>query len=96
MTSRQYEPGSFTSGERFCREVRADVRQECLDHFLVVSQRHLEAVLAEYLRYYDEARPHRSLDLDQPIPRPATTVANGKVTRRDVLGGIVHEYERAA
>jgi putative transposase len=53
-------------------------------------------VFAEYLRHYNEARPHRSLDLDQPIPRPATTIANGKVIRRDVLGGIVHEYERAA
>lgn len=44
------------------------------------------------------ARPHRSLDLDQPLLRPATsTTGNGKVIRRDVLlGGIIHEYERAA
>jgi len=80
-------------GERFVRTVR----QDCLDHLLVVSQRHLEALLAEYVCHYNEARPHRSLDLDQPLPRPATsTTGNGKVIRRDLLGGIVHEYERAA
>jgi putative transposase len=85
-------PRANAFAERFVRTVR----QECLDHLLVVLQRHLEALLAEYLRHYNEARPHRSLDLDQPLPRPATTIANGRVIRRDVLGGIVHEYERAA
>lgn len=83
--------GAFA--ERFVRTVR----QECLDHLLVVSQRHLGAVLAEYVRHSDEARPHRSLDLDQPLPRPSTsTTADGKVICRDVLTGIVHEYQRAA
>ena len=78
------------------RSVRT-VRQDCLDHLLVVSRRHLEVLLAEYIGHYNEARPHRGLDLDQPLPRPTTsTIGNGKRIRRDVLGGIVHEYERAA
>ncbi len=86
-------PRANAFAERFVRTVR----QDCLDLLLVVSQRHLEALLAEYVCHYNEARPHRSLDLDQPLPRPATsTIGNGKVIRRDVLGGIVHEYERAA
>ena len=73
------------------------VRQDCLDHLLVVSRRHLETVLAEYVCHYNEARPHRGLDLDQPLPRSAiSTIGDGKVIRRDVLGGIIHEYERAA
>jgi len=75
------------------------IQPDCpeLDHLLVVSQRHLEAVLDEYVCHYNEARPHRGLDLDQPLPRPATsTTGDGKVIRHDVLGGIVHEYERAA
>jgi len=73
------------------------VRQDCLDHLLVVSQRHLEALLAETVCHYNDARPHRGLDLDPPLPRPATsTTGDGKVIRRDVLGGSVHEYERAA
>jgi transposase InsO family protein len=86
-------PRANAFAERFVRTIR----QDCLDHLLVVSRRHLEAVLAEYVSHYNEARPHRSLDLDQPLPRPATSTAvDGNVIRRDVLGGIVHEYERAA
>ena len=86
-------PRANAFAERFVRTVR----QDCLDLLLVVSQRHLEALLAEYVRHYNEARPHRGLDLDQPLPRPATsTTGDGRVIRRDVLGGIVHEYECAA
>ncbi len=62
-------PRANAFAERFVRTVR----QDCLDHLLVVSQRHLEALLAEYVCHYNEARPHRSLDLDQPLPRPATS-----------------------
>jgi transposase InsO family protein len=86
-------PQANAFAERFVRSVR----QECLDHLLVASQRHLEAVLAEYIRHYNEARPHRGLQLIPPLPRPATSAAaDGKVIRHDVLGGIIHEYERAA
>ncbi len=72
-------PEANAFAERFVRTVR----QDCLDHLLVVSQRHLEALLAEYIRHYNEARPHRSLDLDQPLPRPltSTTVRQGHPSR---------------
>jgi putative transposase len=86
-------PRANAFAERFVRTVR----QECLDHLLVVSQRHLEALLAEYIRHYNEARPHRGLQLDQPLPRPANSAnVDGKVILHNVLGGIVHEYQRAA
>ena len=86
-------PRANAFAERFVRTVRAD----CLDHILVVSQRHLEAVLAEYVCHYNEARPHRGLDLNPPLPRPVTWPnGDGEVICRDVLGGIVHEYDRAA
>jgi putative transposase len=86
-------PRANAFAERFVRTVR----QYCLDHLLAISQRHLEALLAEYVCHYNEARPHRGLDLDRPLPRPATSTAgNGKVIRRALLGGIVHEYECAA
>ena len=71
-------------------------RQDCLDHILVVSRRHLEVVLVEYLRHYNQARPHRSLQLSQPVPRPELSIAGGEIARRKVLGGVIHEYERAA
>jgi len=53
-------------------------------------------VLDEYVRHYNEARPHRGLQLSPPIERPAAVIDGGGITRGDVLGGIVHEYDRAA
>jgi hypothetical protein len=53
-------------------------------------------VLAEYVRHYNEARPHRGLKLAVPIPRHEPALVEGPVNRRDLLGGISHEYERAA
>ena len=77
--------------ERFVRTVRT----ECLDNLLVWSRRQLEVILDEYIEHYNQARLHRSLDLAQPIPRPSSTLGRN-VTRRDVLGGLIHEYELAA
>ena len=77
--------------ERFVRTVR----QECLDHLLVISRRHLCSVLDEYIRHYNEARPHRGLKLAQPIPH-LVTPSGDAVARRDILSGLIHEYERAA
>jgi putative transposase len=85
-------PRTNAFAERFVRTVR----EECLDHLLVVSRRHIEVVLAEYVRHYNQARPHRGLGLEQPVPRPAPSATGGSVVRRDILGGIIHEYERAA
>jgi transposase InsO family protein len=85
-------PRANAYAERFVRTIR----QECLDHLLVVSRRHLDQVLAEYVRHYNEARPHRGLQLSQPIARPVTAIGGEAITRRDVLGGIIHEYDRAA
>jgi transposase InsO family protein len=85
-------PRTNAYAERFVRTVR----QECLDQLLVVSRRHLESVLDEYVRHYNEARPHRGLLLAQPVSRPVTAIGGGAITRRDVLDGIVHEYDWAA
>jgi transposase InsO family protein len=70
-------------------------RRECFDNVIVVSRAHAEAVLREYVEHYNKARPHRGLGLAQPVTRPEPRVT-GEVVRRDVLGGIVHEYDRAA
>ena len=70
-------------------------REDWLDQLLVFSRRQLESVLCQYVRHYNRARPHRALHLAVPArcPRPAH---GGMVRRTDVLGGIIHEYERAA
>ena len=76
------------------------VRRECLDRVLIVNRRHLERVLAVYVRHYNEHRPHRSLDqrppIEDPSPRSETVVVLDRVRRRDVLGGLIHEYKAAA
>ena len=89
-------PKANAYAERWVRTVRA----ECLDWTLIWNQRHLHRVLTEYLEHYNTARPHRSLDLQTPVPAPTATVtalpAAGRVERVDVLGGLIHEYRRAA
>ena len=76
------------------------VRRECLDRILIVNRRHLERVLPVYIRHYNEHRPHRSLDqrppIEEPSPGSETVVVLDRVRRRDVLGGLIHEYKAAA
>jgi hypothetical protein len=60
-----------------------------------VSRRPLESFLYDHVRHYNQARPHRGLHL--AVPEPCSGPGHGgTVRRRDVLGGIIHEYERAA
>jgi len=70
------------------------LRRECLDHVIVLDEQHLRLVLAEFVRYYNQERPHRTLRLQTPQLklRPST----GIVRSRPVLNGLHHVYERAA
>jgi putative transposase len=76
------------------------VRRECLDRLLILSRRQLERVLRVYVRHYNERRPHRALDLQPPDPvrmaSPRGDPVHTAVRRRDLLGGLIHEYEAAA
>jgi transposase InsO family protein len=88
-------PRANTYAERWVRTVRT----ECLDRVLVWNEIHLLRVLTAYLAHHNTARPHRGLDLDIPLPPAAGGDAHkgrGPVERVDVLGGLVHEYRRAA
>jgi putative transposase len=73
------------------------VRRECLDHLLIFGRRHLEKVLGEFIEHYHQARPHQGLDQRQPCPPTGKIIVmDGPVERRDRLGGVLHEYSRAA
>jgi putative transposase len=65
-----------------------------------LNRRHLERVLADYVRHYNTARPHRGIDLDVPVPSAEPTPARIEdirhIVRVDVLGGLIHEYRAAA
>ena len=69
------------------------VRQECLDHLLIVNESHLRRVLQDFLAYYNAQRPHQGLEQQSPIPR-SIPKATGVVIRRSVLGGIINDYFR--
>ncbi len=70
-------------------------RREALDHILLFGERHLHAVMTEYVDHYNRARPHRGWGLDVPIP-PADLVTEGRIVRRARLGGLINEYSRLA
>lgn len=79
------------------------MRRECLDRFLILGRRHLELVIKTYTLHYNEHRPHRSLGR-APCGEPPlsdeearTDVTDlDRVRRRDLLGGLIHEYRLAA
>jgi putative transposase len=76
------------------------VRRECLDQLLIVGCQQLVRVLQTYVEQYNRRRPHRSLAHATPVPSErvgARSAPNfGRLRRRDVLGGLIHEYEYAA
>jgi putative transposase len=86
-------PKANAIAERFVRTVRA----ECLDWLLILNRRHLERVLRIYIDHYNRERPHRALGLRPPERngRPERSPI-GEIKRRDRLGGLIHEYYRAA
>ena len=71
------------------------VREECLDRVIVLNEKHLRWALREFVRYYNERRPHRSLGL-RPPDGPVESSGEGEVLRRQVLGGLVNDYYRKA
>jgi putative transposase len=86
-------PQANAYAERFVRTVRA----ECLDWVLIIGRRHLETVLRIYTAHYNRERPHRGLALLSPDPTNADPQPIGReIKRRDRLGGLIHEYHRAA
>jgi putative transposase len=79
--------------ERFVRTVRA----ECLDWLLILNRRHLEGVLRVYVDHYNRERPHRALELRPPqLDHQRKKASVREIRRRDRLGGLIHEYNRAA
>ena len=93
VTTPARAPKANAVAERFVRTVRS----ECLDWLLILNRRHLERVLNVYVDHYNRQRPHRALGLRPPEADKSAAPANsGEIWRRDRLGGLIHEYHRAA
>ena len=72
------------------------IRRECLDHVIVLHERHLRRLLTEYFSYYHHWRTHRGLDMDCPRPRPVQRPEVGPIREVPEVGGLHHHYERRA
>jgi putative transposase len=81
-----------------CERFLGSVRRECLDHMMILGERHLDQVLQEYcLRYFNAARPHQGLDQHVPTPQIRKGFTKGSAIRSaSVLGGLHHDYRIAA
>ena len=91
-----HTPVQAPRANAICERFLGSVRRECPDHVLVFWERHLRTVLKKYVGYVNEARPHQGLG--QRIPSGAQyhdTPAAG-VVALPVLGGLHHDYRRAA
>jgi len=72
------------------------IRRECLDHVIVVDDRHLKRILAACFSYYHEWRTHQALEMDCPEARPVHAVDQGRAVEIPEIGGLHHHYERIA
>ena len=93
-------PPQAPRANAICERMIGTLRREVFDRLLIVNEHHLRQVLTEYLRHYNTARPHRALGQLAPAHAhtrpPQINLAEHRIRRRQVLGGLTHEYQIAA
>lgn len=80
----------------FVERLIGQIRRGCQNHVIVRSDDHLRRVLRSYLAYYHTARTHFALGKQSPQPRPIEQRARGRIIALPHVGGLHHEYRRAA
>ena len=85
-------PGQNPLAER----LGGSVGRECLNHAIILGERHLHAILRSYFAYYHKSRTHLSLCKDAPEPRAVQSPSIGDVVELPEVGGLHHRYERRA
>ena len=78
----------------FAERLIGSIRRECLNHMIVLGERHLKWTLKRYVQYYLDSRSHLSLEKDSPNSRPVQSV--GQIIAIPQVGGLHHRYERRA
>jgi putative transposase len=80
----------------YCERIIGSIRRECLNHVIVLGERHLRRSLSSYFEYYHDSRCHLSLDRNAPVPRDVEPPSEGKVVAIPQVGGLHHRYTRRA
>ena len=80
----------------YVERIIGSIRRECLDHVIVLNERHLRRILREYLSYYHTCRTHLSLNKDPPESRAIEPADMGNIVRFPHVGGLHHRYSRMA
>lgn len=80
----------------YVERVIGSIRRDCLDHTIIIGERHLRRVVANYVRYYNRSRTHLSLEKDAPVSRPVHGPERGRIVRQPHCGGLHNEYMRMA
>jgi len=93
----QRSPRANAYAERWVRTARS----ELTDRMQITGPRHLRAVLEEYAAHYNQHRPHRAgicarRTAMRSLPSRPPGLTTARIRRPRVLGGLIHQYERAA
>jgi transposase InsO family protein len=80
----------------YAERVIGSIRRDCLDHVIVIGERHLRAILSKYVDHYNRTRTHLSLTKDAPEHRSMQQPSQGRVVEIPRVGGLHHEYLRRA
>jgi len=80
----------------YVERLNGTIRRDCLDHLIVLNERHLLRILRAYFAYYHESRAHLSLECNAPVPRRVEHPSEGRMIAIPQVGGLHHRYRRAA
>ena len=91
-------PYQAPKANAICERFLGSVRRECLDFFLILSERHLYRTMKEYQAYFNHARPHQGINQQIRCPgeQSEQEATRGEIISRSVLGGLHHDYQRQA
>ena len=79
-----------------CERFMGSLRRECLDYLLILSEQHLWRIVNEYVRYFNQARPHQGLHQRIPCDPWLPVQTGGEIVGTPILGGLHHDYHRKA